>query len=267
VTRFKIILCGALVVAGMTSSLVIQYQAQVKLREKDRVLRQQDRRLFELVAESQRLSNLVIHADSSPAHNRPAAEDRTAELVKLRAEAETLRKQVDELGKQRTQSRPPHPSHRLLWPGPNIHSVAGVSVVSDADSEEYAKQLAQMASENRKLADARNLSRGVRWYVPAHQGELPLTFDQAAPYFYADQEPPRTSEFEMVFQGSRNELTNVPEGAVILIRERQAWPTPRGRWARIYVMVSGEVSVVEANDNFQSWEAEHIIPPPSAGQQ
>jgi len=31
-------------------------------------------------------------------------------------------------------------------------------------------------------------------------------------------------------------------------------------------MASGEESVVEVNDNFQSWEAEHIIPPPSTDQ-
>ena len=252
--------------AGMTSSLVIQHQAQVKLHEIDAVLRQQDNQLAVLVPELQRLSNLVVQANSSPPENRTAGEDRTAELMKLRAEAETLRKQANDLGKQRTDSRQPRPSQRLPGPGPHAHTVAGVSVVSDSDSEEYAKQLDQMASENRKMADARNLSRGLRWYAPAHEGEFPSTFDQAAPYFYEDQEPPRTSEFEMVFQGSRNELTNVPMGAVVLIRERQAWPTPRGKRARIYVMVSGEVSVVEADDNFKSWEAQHLIPPPSAGQ-
>ena len=75
-----------------------------------------------------------------------------------------------------------------------------------------------------------------------------------------------TSKFEMVYQGSYNELTNVPWQEVALIRERQAWPTPSGKWARIYVTANGEVKVVESDDNFQSWEAEHLIPPPAAGQ-
>ena len=80
------------------------------------------------------------------------------------------------------------------------------------------------------------------------------------------QESSRLSEFEMVYQGSYNELTNVPWQGVALIRERQAWPTPSGKWARIYVMANGEASVVEADDNFQSWEAEHILPPAAADQ-
>ena len=70
----------------------------------------------------------------------------------------------------------------------------------------------------------------------------------------------------MVYQGSFNEFTNIPDQAVALIRERQPWPTPRGKSARIYVMANGFVRIVEADDNFQSWEAEHIIPPPAAGQ-
>ena len=71
-----------------------------------------------------------------------------------------------------------------------------------------------------------------------------------------------TSEFEMVYQGSYNELTNVPWQEVALIRERQAWLTPSGKRARIYVMTSGEIAIVESDDNFQSWEAEHIVPQP-----
>lgn len=70
-----------------------------------------------------------------------------------------------------------------------------------------------------------------------------------------------TSEFEIVFRGTLDDLTNVPEQAVVLIRERQPWPTPGGKWARLYVMANGEISVVESDDNFQSWEAAHVIPP------
>ncbi len=73
------------------------------------------------------------------------------------------------------------------------------------------------------------------------------------------------SQFEIVYQGSYNELTNVPLQAVALIRERQPWPTPGGKWARIYIM-AGEIEIVESDDNFQSWEAAHIIPPQTAGQ-
>ena len=139
--------------------------------------------------------------------------------------------------------------------------MAGVWVISDSNSEEYAKQLERMAIDAGKKSDIRNLSWAVRNFVRDHQGEFPSTSDQAASHFDKDRRPPQTSGFELVFQGSLTELTNVPSQAVALIREREAWPTPRGKWARIFGMAGGEVHIVESDDNFQSWEAEHLIPP------
>jgi len=301
-TKFKIIVIGVIALAAGTASLVIQHAAQVKGHENGAVLRQQDSQLVELTAEHLRLSNFVAQVNSSPAG------DQAAEFSKLRAEAEALRKQTNELGKQLAEDCWSRQSHTRPRSRSDTHYFVGmVSVVSDSNSEEYVNQLNRMTYD--KMGDVRNLSSAVRKYASEHQGEFPTNFDQAAPYFYefqaqankfheqlrkladssappkevnlrdlvADkgesgappkqQESSRLSEFEMVYQGSYNELTNVPWQEVALIRERQAWPTPSGKWARIYVTANGEVKVVESDDNFQSWEAEHIIPPPAAGQQ
>lgn len=146
-------------------------------------------------------------------------------------------------------------------------------MVSDSDSEKYKIALYKLASASPHsppltngdtTRDARNLSRGVRFYAREHDGQLPAHFAQAAAYYSQDEPVPRADEFEMVYQGSLKELTNVPAQAVALIRERQAWPTPGGKWARLYVMVSGEVKVVECDDNFQSWETAHVVPSPAA---
>src|SRR2546426_4809081 len=92
------------------------------------------------------------------------------------------------------------------------------------------------------------------------QDELPSNFDQAAPYLREGLASlAGNKEFEMVYQGSINELTNVLLKAVSLIRERQAWPTPDGKWAKIYVMADGWATIVESDDNFQSWEAAHVL--------
>jgi len=279
-TKFKIILIGAIAIAGPTASLMIQHEAQIRLRENDAVLRQQDNQLTELAAEHQRLSNRLAQANSPPSDHR------MAELAKLRSEAMALRKQANELGKQLAENRRSRPS--LIHPPSrsNTHAFPGmVSVVSDSNSEEYAKQLDRMTYD--KMGDVRNLSSAVRKYTREHQGEFPTNFDQAAPYYtkgeiafpgsanptnvplrIADLARERTapmtgtSEFEMVYQGSYNELTDVPWQEVALIRERQAWLTPSGKRARIYVMTSGEIAIVESDDNFQSWEAEHIVPQP-----
>ncbi len=302
-TKFQIIVIGVIALAGGTASLVIQHAAQVKGHENGAVLQQQDSELVELTAEHLRLSNLVAQANSSPAG------DQSAEFSKLRAEAEALRKQTNELGKQLAENRWSRQSHTRPRSRSDTHYFVGmVSVVSDSTSEEYANQLNRMTHRDGKMGDVLNLSSAVRKYASEHQGEYPTNFDQAAPYFYefqaqankfheqlrkladssappkevnlrdlvADkgesgappkqQESSRLSEFEMVYQGSYNELTNVPWQGVALIRERQAWPTPSGKWARIYVTAGGLIQIVESDDNFQSWEAEHIIPPPSTDQ-
>jgi len=182
--------------------------------------------------------------------------------MKLRSEAEALRRQTNELTKhlaEKPGSWVSEPPTGLRF---NKHSLTGVSVVSDSNSKEYAEQLDRMAADSGRKSDARNLSAAVRKFAREHQGEFPSNFEQAAPYFYEDRPSPRTGEFEMLFQGSLLELTNVPEQAVGLFRQRQPWRTPKGKWARIYVMAGGEMQIVESADNFRSWEEEHIIPPP-----
>src|SRR5919108_1822347 len=103
--KFRIVLLGAVVITGTTASLTIQYQAQVKLHGNDAVFRQRENQMAQLAAERQRLSDLVAQA------SRSHADERTAELVKLRHEAEALRKQIKELGKRVPEKRPWRPSH------------------------------------------------------------------------------------------------------------------------------------------------------------
>ena len=290
--QLEIIVIAAIAAIGVVASLAIQHRGQRKLHEKETVLRQQVNQLDKLAAEHQRLSSFLVEPGSS-ATNVPA-DDYTAELEKLRSEAERLRKHTNELAKQLAENRRARPLPRAAMPTALSITIAR-DVVSDSNSEEYKEQLYRIASaaphslpltNNRTMDDARHLSSAVGKYAREHQGEFPSSFDEAAPYFYEvqaqqDEEtrklesslPPKQqesllpSEFEMVYQGSLKELTSIPDQVVALLRERQAWPTPRGKWARIYVMANGFVKVVESDDNFQSWDAEHIIPPPSAGQQ
>src|SRR5213596_2317799 len=93
-TKLKFIPILVVALAGVMASLRIRNQSQVKLRENDAVLGQQDKRLAELAAEHQRLSNPVVQATS------PTTNDHKAELAKLRKESEAFRKQTSELGKQ-----------------------------------------------------------------------------------------------------------------------------------------------------------------------
>jgi hypothetical protein len=240
-TKFKTILIGAIVFAGVAISLVIQHQAQAKLQQQDEVVRAQDNQLAELAAEHQRLSNLVAQAQSSP------VDGQAGELRRLRREADQLRKQTNDLGKQLAQNRrspasktaskePPHPP-------------------------EYYEQLHQIAGG--KTKDARTLGMAFNEYASDHQGQLPSSFDQIDSYLRKEgQSLTGTNEFEIVYRGSPRQ-SKVPQGEIIVFRERQAWLAPSGKWAKVYGMANGVAQIVESDDNFKGWEADHItaLPP------
>jgi hypothetical protein len=260
-TKFKIILTGV-VVAAVTASLLIQGRAQSKIRENDAALRRQDNQLADLAAENQRLSNLVVQTKT----NSTTPDDRTAELAQLRAKAQALRQQADQLAKELAENR------RSM--GVRFFSRGDFNLLDH--NHEKASAMANVPAEGGKLNDAKSVAAALRKYADEHQGGFPLSLDQAAAYLPKPAEPDTpewankpltgTNDFEIVFQGSQNDLTNIPPRRVALIRERQPWLTPDGKWARVYGYADGRVSIVESDDNFQSWEAQHIIPTQVAGQ-
>ena len=71
-------------------------------------------------------------------------------------------------------------------------------------------------------------------------------------------------QFEIAFTGSVFGMTNLQN--VIVIREKEAWPTLDGGWAKGYSFADGHFEIHKAADgNFQPWEAEHTITPPAPG--
>jgi type II secretory pathway pseudopilin PulG len=77
----------SIVVAGLGSSLVIQHQAQVKLREENLSLRQQVEQLAQMVAENERLPNRIDQGRSALA----LSNDQRNELMRLRRQVGELR--------------------------------------------------------------------------------------------------------------------------------------------------------------------------------
>ena len=242
-TKLSLILIGAIALAGAATSLVLQHQAQAKLCEKDDLARQQANQLTEVAAEHQRLSNLVAQAQSPP------AEEPTAELQRLRGEAQRLRKQTDDLGKQREATRRSRASQTTRTTPPH--------------PPEYYEQMHQIAGG--KTKDAMTLGRAFNEYASDHQDQFPSSFDQVASYLREGGQPlTGTNEFEIVYQGSPRQ-SKVPLGAIIVFRERQAWQTPSGTWAKVYGIADGTAQIVESDDNFKSWEAKHIMTQPAGG--
>jgi len=249
-------------VAAGLASLLIQRRADARFRENDTLLRQQDNRLAELTTENKRLSNLVVQTKTNRAMT---PDDRTAELAQWRGNVGGHPERTHQLAKQLMENR------RLAG--------AQFFLNGDFDLLEYNRESAiTFAGGPRatgKLNDARALTAALRRYADEHQGEFPLSLDHIAHYLpkaleadspeWANAPLTGTNDFEVVYEGSQNDLTNIPPRRVALIRERQPWLTPDGKWARVYGYADGAASTVESDDNFQSWEAQHIVPARAAG--
>jgi hypothetical protein len=230
---------------GTAASLMIQNRAESQLAANDAVLQQHENELHALLLEQRRLSNSLAQTKVS----LPA--DRINEIRKLQNEAEALHKQTNELAQQRQQ----------LASSPT--AVSAPSQPPRLYPQEYYVELNRLTAG--KTKDAKAIVYAFGWFARENDGAIPSTIDLARldPYLRkGNMSLTGTNEFEVVYHGSLHELSNVPPQAVALIRERQPWLAPSGKWARVYGMVANSMpQVIESDDNFQSWEAEHIVPP------
>jgi chorismate mutase len=243
-TKLKITLIIATVAISLAITLILHRNAQVKLRENDAAAHRQDDQLTELIAEQQKLSNHVAEAKSS-------TNSQLNDLAKLRNQTQMLQKQTNELGTQLKSNRQARASQPASKP--------------ESHPPEYYDQLFRTAAA--KPRDARNLSTVFAMYASDHQGQFPSSFEQVATYLRKANMPlSGTNQFDIVYRGSLGELKGIPRGAVAVIRDRQTWIAPSGKWARVYGLANGSSLIVESDDNFKAWEAEHIISSASTGQ-
>jgi hypothetical protein len=244
-TKLKTFSLASLGLAGVAASLMILHASLVKFRERDALVRQQDQQLAALNAEHQRLTDLAARTNVAP------LDDHTAELARLRSEAEALKRQTNDLGRRMEASR----ASRSSQPAP----------VPESHTPEYWEQLHQRAMV--KAADARNLATAFIFYAGDHQNQCPSSFDQVASYLAKKEwSLSGSNQFEILYEGSFGKLQGVPPGEVAVVRDRQTWAGPDGKVMRVYGMGDGSGQIVGSDDNFQTWEAQHVIAPPKSGQ-
>ena len=112
------------------------------------------------------------------------------------------------------------------------------------------------------MNDARLLVMGLILHARDHQGSVPPTLDQVAPYLANNSGGALTgtNQFELVYQGSLNDINN-PASAVV-VRETQASPAANGSWFRAYGFADGHCEIHSSADgNFGPWEKEHTAVP------
>jgi len=240
--NFKVLATVLIALAGLVASLLVRRQGEVALRANEENIRSQEIQLIDLQAENERLSKLARQAvQASPSQQ-------SSELSKLRDEATALRIQVQELERALESKRQAAAATPAL---------RGESYVSQSNRV-VMSHLRHLG----KVADGRNLVRALVEFAQVHQAQFPSGLDELARSKFRARLS-GTNYFEMIFQGSLNDLTNIPPRSVALIREQQPWVNQDGKAARVYGMADGATLFVESDDNFESWEAEHIVPPPA----
>src|SRR5262249_47698923 len=144
----------------------------------------------------------------------PTLEDHRAELASLRAQAELLRRQTNEMGRKLEQTSRQHES-------PDD---------PEKRSPEYQHQL-QLAAGARDY-DTYKLATAILLYAFQHQEQTPTNFDCLGPDLdrvtkAAGQRPiSGTDQFDFVFHGSRTNLHGIPASEVAVLRHREIWTTP-----------------------------------------
>src|SRR5690242_13842288 len=252
-TKLKAGIVAAVAVAGVATPLAMQHQTQTRLRAENQSLRQ---RVDDLAGENARLSN-----PAAPANSSQLSKDQLSELMKLRGEVGLLRRQTNELGRLWEENR------RLQASLARATQNAGQSQIDSATEQEKQEAIAKQQFIA-KMGYARNWVLAFHEYAGAHQGQAPASFDQAATFLpdqARDETMLATNQFEIVYQGSLNAITN--PATIIVLRENEPQPVLTGGQVRTYGFADGHSEVHKTDDgNFEPWEKQHMIPAAPPGQ-
>jgi RNA polymerase sigma factor (sigma-70 family) len=239
-TKIKVGIIGAIVVAAVVTPLVLQHQSQSKLREADESARQQAAQLANAQAENDRLASLAGQAGSAQAQSN--------ELLRLRARAAALAGGTNELPKLRKENR------RL-------------QATQDRPNVEPTPE--QQLEVQTKMNYGKSAIMFCMMQTRTNQGLFPSDFGQVTaslPEKMKSEADPTGDGFELLYHGAFKTLTTMtnPQDAIVI---RQKHPTQYGnRWAKVYVCADGHCEIHTQSDNdFAAWESEHAIPQQSGG--
>jgi hypothetical protein len=232
ITKAKIAL--AAVAAGMTTAIVIQSQNNARLQQENGALRQEAARADELRAENERLSR--ANAAAAPGLNQ----NQLRELLRLRAEVGALKEQLKNV--------------------PKPVAEAKVDAPKEAPAEEASEPLQKIAIA--KMNFTKQWMLAFILYGSEHQNACPTNFAQATGYFpNGEPEGVSTNQFQILYQGAFNAITN--PGQTIVVGELEPTQWPDGGWSKTYGFADGHAEIhKEPDGNFTPWESSHTQMPP-----
>jgi hypothetical protein len=238
-SRGKAVIVGIVLAWAVALFIAVRNYGEVgKLTAENTFLRSH---MQELEDEAVRLSNSVAQAAVT------GGNDRSPELLRLRAEVTALRKQTNELERLRGEVT------RLRSAVPAPRGTA------DANEPEPPKSEERLQAEAR-LGDSRTYVLGFILHANDNGGRVATNFDQIAAYIAGNNKTTGTNRFEIVYSGPLQAVTN--PSATILLREAEARQQTNGRWSKTYAFVDGHSEIhMEPENNFEEFERQRIIPP------
>ena len=231
-TTTKTLISGAIGIALVTG-LVLQHQ-QVR----------------SLQAEQERLQAVAAEAAAAAAIPAPVAAPNPGadpELLRLRGEVARLRGQSNELARLKSEVN----KLRATRTGPTPQN-------DDANTEERRRVAIA------KMVYAKGWSLAIHLYASKHDGQVPMSFADAASEFPKDAESPDLdpSQYELMYSGSLAAITE--PARVILAREKEAYVVRSAQgFDRTYAFADGHSEIHHSQDgNFEPWERQHLAKPP-----
>jgi RNA polymerase sigma factor (sigma-70 family) len=232
---------SAIFVAGATTALVVQHQAQEKLRAENESLTQQ---IAQLQTDNANFSNQLANAGDS----KKLADDQFNELLKLRGEVGILRRQVSELGQLREENR-------QLY----------VQATSKTQGFQVSEKDYFRLQEMNIIDGAKQIGLGMLVYANDHNGLFPTNLlEQLVGAELTTNNVDDINKFELLNAGVLNAHDKYPQ--MIVLRERVPRQAPDGKWERIYGLADGSVQTIPSNKgNFEDWEKQQqqYNPPPN----
>jgi RNA polymerase sigma factor (sigma-70 family) len=240
ITKLKVTIAGAVVVAGITTSLIVQTHANAHQRDQEATLQQQSQELAGLAAENARLSALLTQTKDDSSVND------TKDLAMLRTEAARLRKQTSGLAALREENR------KLK--------------AQKAAQPSKARTDLEMKEQNlERINYSRQWQLGFIMYANDHNGNYPTNFGQLFadnPNVTKGSENVTFDDFEVVFQGAQDSIRS--PASIIMLREKEARQAPDGKWQKVYGFADGHAEIhSEPTANFDAYEKDRIIARPA----
>ena len=156
-TKFKMAVGAVAVVAGVTTAVVVQQQAQARMRAQDGLSRQQTEQLAKLQAENEQLGAL---ASNTSGNNLEALEKMRGEVARLRAQTNALAALQRENSRLQARNQP----------------TAGGTKSGLLDEIEDQRALAMA-----KIGLTKQWCLAAVMYAGDYKGQAPTNFDAAAP--------------------------------------------------------------------------------------